>query len=71
MSGSETISARGMPARLKSTRECVEPASESAPWCSILAESSSMCSRVMATVLPPGSSRDPRAPSGVAYCVIW
>lgn len=110
MSGSDTISASGMPARLKSTSECVDPAythtqrhakqlrvgtrmpgngewdapalrhsftrycawmeaegltSESAPWWSILAESSSMCSRVIPTTLPLGSSRLPRPPKGV------
>lgn len=39
--------------------------SESAPWWSILAESSSMCSRVIPTTLPLGSSRLPRPPKGV------
>lgn len=41
------------------------PTSESAPWWSILAESSSMCSRVIPTTLPLGSSRLPRPPKGV------
>ena len=67
MSGSVTISARGVPPRLKSTTLCSEPWMRPlAPTWISLAASSSRCTRVMRT--PPSS---PPLHRGSLYWEIW
>ena len=66
-SGSVTISASGVPPRLKSTTDASEPWMRPlAPACTSLAASSSRCTRWMRT-----SPRCPPRHSGSSYWLIW
>ncbi len=66
-SGSVTISARGVPPRLKSTIEASEPwMRPEEPTCTSLAASSSRCTRWMRT-----SPRRPPRQRGSSYWEIW
>ena len=70
MSGSETISRSGTPARLRSTPE--EPSAETS--CRFLPASSSMWIRVSRTVRSFPSSANvtpPPSQTGSSYCEIW
>ena len=75
-SGSVTISSNGVPQRLKSTTEPVEPAMRPAPppaWI-VLAASSSRWARTKRTVsVPsgPSTSSEPPTQRGSSYCEIW
>ena len=72
ISGSDTISMSGVPARLKSM--WVLRAESPKPSCSDFPASSSMCTRVMPmrrVSSPTVMSRLPPVASGCSYCEIW
>ena len=73
MSGSETISSSGVPARLRSMPE-TSPNSGGRPSCSDLPASSSRCARTRRMRFSPASvaiATLPPCTTGISNCEIW